>query len=186
VLQHTSLTDFCGIPLLSLRDNSITELGLSGSGVSAPGAIVLSSLLKTNSSLRVPVCFCTYFAQGKRQTHPSDLRTCAWSIRRTGKSCVVRTGELELWVEGLGSFRMQARSRGLEAFECELVQKVRKLARASRRVWKLSNASAFAVPEGLEGFRMRARPEGPEATIACASRRVWKSCQNQFALQSFT
>ena len=62
VLQHSSLTNFCGIPLLSLRDNSVTKVDLSNKGVGEPGAIVLSSLLKTNISLRelkcVPIAFC--------------------------------------------------------------------------------------------------------------------------------
>ena len=51
VLEHTSLTDFGGIPLSSLRENSISELDLSGKGVGVPGAIVLSKLLPAATAL---------------------------------------------------------------------------------------------------------------------------------------
>ena len=46
------MTDFCGIPLASLRENSLKELNLSGEGVGVPGAIVLSSLLPSASALK--------------------------------------------------------------------------------------------------------------------------------------
>ena len=52
VLEHTSLTDFCSIPLVSLRENSITELDLNSKGVGVPGAIVLSSLMPTATALK--------------------------------------------------------------------------------------------------------------------------------------
>ena len=53
VLEHASLTDFCSIPLVSLRENSITELDLSGfKGVGVPGAIVLSNLMPTATALK--------------------------------------------------------------------------------------------------------------------------------------
>ena len=45
------MTDFCGIPLASMRENSITELDLSGYGVGVPGAIVLSKLLPSAAAL---------------------------------------------------------------------------------------------------------------------------------------
>ena len=32
VLEHAAMTEFCGIPLASLRENSITELNLRGGG----------------------------------------------------------------------------------------------------------------------------------------------------------
>ena len=51
VLEHTVLSDFCGIPLVSLRQNTITELDLEGKGVGVPGAIVLSSLLPSATAL---------------------------------------------------------------------------------------------------------------------------------------
>ena len=51
VLEHASMTDFCGIPLVSLRENSITELDLEKKGVGAPGAIVLSKLLPSAAAL---------------------------------------------------------------------------------------------------------------------------------------
>ena len=60
------MTDFCGIPLVSLRENSITELDLERHGVGVPGAIVLSKLLPSAVALKwlkcaaatQSVCFC--------------------------------------------------------------------------------------------------------------------------------
>ena len=60
------MTDFCGIPLTSLRENSITELNLGEKGVGMPGAIVLSKLLPSAVALTSlkcaaaahSVCFC--------------------------------------------------------------------------------------------------------------------------------
>ena len=52
VLEHTSLTDFCSIPLVTLRENSITDLNLNNKGVGVPGAIVLSSLLPSAMALK--------------------------------------------------------------------------------------------------------------------------------------
>ena len=52
VLEHTSLTDFCSIPLVSLRENSITDLDLNRKGVGVPGAIVLISLVPTATALK--------------------------------------------------------------------------------------------------------------------------------------
>ena len=51
VLEHAILTDFCGIPLVSLRENSITELNLERKGIGVPGAIVLSKLLPSAVAL---------------------------------------------------------------------------------------------------------------------------------------
>ena len=58
VLEHASMTDFCGIPLVSLRENSITELDLENKGVGAPGAIVLSKLLPSAAALTSLKCAC--------------------------------------------------------------------------------------------------------------------------------
>ena len=52
VFEHASMTDFCGIPLASLRENSITELYLELKGIGVPGAIVLSKLLPSVVALR--------------------------------------------------------------------------------------------------------------------------------------
>ena len=52
------MTDFCGIPLVSLRENSITELDLEKKGVGAPGAIVLSKLLPSAAALTSLKCAC--------------------------------------------------------------------------------------------------------------------------------
>jgi hypothetical protein len=51
VLKHASLTVFCDIPLVGLRENSVTELDLEEKGVGVPGAIVLSSLLPDATAL---------------------------------------------------------------------------------------------------------------------------------------
>ena len=52
------MTDFCGIPLVSLRENSITELNLDRQGVGVPGAIVLSKLLPSAAALTSLKCAC--------------------------------------------------------------------------------------------------------------------------------
>ena len=51
VLEHPAMTDFCGIPLASLRENIITELDLNNKGIGVPGAIVLSKLLPSAAGL---------------------------------------------------------------------------------------------------------------------------------------
>ena len=56
VLEHAVLTDFCGIPLVSLRENSITELDLFKKGVGVPGAIVLSKLLPSAAAVKSLKC----------------------------------------------------------------------------------------------------------------------------------
>ena len=74
VLEHATMTDFCGIPLTSLRENSITELDmkelditeldmnsiteLDTKGVGVPGAIVLSKLLPYAAALTSLKCAC--------------------------------------------------------------------------------------------------------------------------------
>ena len=56
VLEHAAMTDFCEIPLASLRENSITELDLQHRGVGVPGAIVLSKLLPSAAALTSLKC----------------------------------------------------------------------------------------------------------------------------------
>ena len=56
VLEHAAMTKFCGIPLASLRENSITELNLELKGVGMPGAIVLSKLLPSAAALTSLKC----------------------------------------------------------------------------------------------------------------------------------
>ena len=53
------MTDFCGIPLVSLRENSITELNLGDKGSGVPGAIVLSKLLPSAAGLISLECAAT-------------------------------------------------------------------------------------------------------------------------------
>ena len=61
VLKHASMTDFCGIPLASLRENIITELNLGGKGVGVPEAIVLSKLLPSAAALASLMCASIHF-----------------------------------------------------------------------------------------------------------------------------
>ena len=56
VLKHTMLTDFCAIPLASLRSNSVTEVYLANKGVGVPGAIVLAALLPSATALASLKC----------------------------------------------------------------------------------------------------------------------------------
>ena len=58
VLEHAAMTEFCGISLTSLRENSITELDLNNKGVGMPGAIVLSKLLPSAAALKSLKCAC--------------------------------------------------------------------------------------------------------------------------------
>ena len=66
VLEHPAMTEFCGIPLASLRENSITELNLDSKGIGVPGAIVLSKLLPSAAALTSLRCA----AALKRQLPP--------------------------------------------------------------------------------------------------------------------
>ena len=66
VLEHASMTDFCGIPLASLRENSITELDLEFKDTGVPGAIVLSKLLPCAAALTSLKCAC----------RPASVRSC--------------------------------------------------------------------------------------------------------------
>ena len=72
------MTDFCGIPLVSLRENSITELNLEGKGVGVPGAIVLSKLLPSAAALTSLKCACRpkvfAFVSAPVDTHTSFPR----------------------------------------------------------------------------------------------------------------
>ena len=56
MLEHTTLTDFCSIPLASLRSNSVTELDLKLKDVGVPGAIVLLALLPSAAALTSLKC----------------------------------------------------------------------------------------------------------------------------------
>ena len=59
MFEHASISDFCGIPLIALRENSITELDLCNKGVGEPGAIVLSKLLPSAVTLKSLKCATT-------------------------------------------------------------------------------------------------------------------------------
>ena len=56
VLEHPTLTMFCEIPLVSMRENTIKELNLNEKGIGVPGAIVLGKLLLSNSSIKSLEC----------------------------------------------------------------------------------------------------------------------------------
>ena len=64
------MTDFCGIPLVSLRENSIAELDLDDKGVGVPGAIVLSKLLPSAAALTLLRCVAT--PGSPRMSAPSE------------------------------------------------------------------------------------------------------------------
>ena len=75
VLDHAAMTDFCGIPLISLRENCITELNLECKGVGVPGAIVLSKLLPSATAITSLkyACHANVFAF---LSAPIDTRLC--------------------------------------------------------------------------------------------------------------
>ena len=51
VLEHSSLTDFGGIPMSALCENNLTELDLNQKGIGPPGAFVLAGLLPAATAL---------------------------------------------------------------------------------------------------------------------------------------
>ena len=69
VLGHVSMIDFCGIPLASLRENSVTELDLKGKGIGVPESIVLSKLIPSASALTSLKCV----------SHPAQRLNFAWT-----------------------------------------------------------------------------------------------------------
>jgi hypothetical protein len=52
VLEHGSLTNFGGIPMAALRENSLAELDLNENGIGLPGALVLANLLPAATALK--------------------------------------------------------------------------------------------------------------------------------------
>ena len=56
VLEHTTLKDFCSIPLTNLRSDSVTELDHTNNGFGVPGAIVLAALLPEATALTFLKC----------------------------------------------------------------------------------------------------------------------------------
>jgi len=97
VLEHAAMAEFCGIPLASLRENSITELDLKEKGVGVPGAIVLSKLLPSAAALTTLKCVParvfafvsapadTHLPSHCAPTHPSQYRE--QPHRRRGRLC---------------------------------------------------------------------------------------------------
>ena len=78
VLEHASMTDFCGIPLASLRENSVTELNLNGKGVGIPGSIILSKLIPSATALTSLKCV----------SHPAQRLNHAWTLCLCACLCV--------------------------------------------------------------------------------------------------
>ena len=96
------MVNFCEIPLASLREDSITELDLSGKGVGVPGAIVLSKLLPSAAALtslkcaRGPTAFefvaappltrllCSEFILAYTLTAPTSPIPCSLSHNQLG------------------------------------------------------------------------------------------------------
>ena len=58
VLDHSTLTNFGGIPMDALRDNKLTELDLNGKSIGLPGALVLAALLPGATALKSCMCVC--------------------------------------------------------------------------------------------------------------------------------
>ena len=58
VLDHSTLTNFGGIPTETLRENKLTELDLKGKGIGLPGALVLAALLPGATALKSCRCVC--------------------------------------------------------------------------------------------------------------------------------
>ena len=79
VLEHASMTDFCGIPLASLRENSVTELDLEGKGIGIPGSIVLSKLIPSATALTSLKC----------ASHPAQRLNHAWTLCQCACLCVI-------------------------------------------------------------------------------------------------
>ena len=52
VLEHSSLTDFGGIPMAALRENSVEKLDLDKKGIGVPGAFVLAGLIPAATALQ--------------------------------------------------------------------------------------------------------------------------------------
>ena len=59
VLEMPSMTDFGGIPIKALRDNTVIDLDLSGKDLGIPEGMVLSGLLPGASSLSTLMCATT-------------------------------------------------------------------------------------------------------------------------------
>ena len=74
VLEHAPMTDFCGIPLVSLRENSIMELNRQGKGIGVPGAMVLSKLLPSAAGLISLECAAT--PGSPRMSAPAEHFAC--------------------------------------------------------------------------------------------------------------
>mmetsp|Transcript_44068 Transcript_44068/g.129857 ORF Transcript_44068/g.129857 Transcript_44068/m.129857 type:complete len:673 (-) Transcript_44068:27-2045(-) len=72
VLEHGLLTDFGGIPMDELRENSLTELDLNGKRVGVPEALVLAGLLPAASALIS--CRCAFLREYAIDMHFSAQR----------------------------------------------------------------------------------------------------------------
>ena len=84
VLEHAIMTDFCRIPLTSLRENSITELDLKRRSVGVPGVIVLSKLLSSAAaptSLKCAAARVFAFVSAPIDTLSIRLRSRARSLQ---------------------------------------------------------------------------------------------------------
>ena len=51
VLQHPAMEIFCKIPMKKMREDSLTELDLSGQGIGAHGVMVMAPLLEFSRAL---------------------------------------------------------------------------------------------------------------------------------------
>ena len=93
------MTNFCGIPLVSLRENSITELDLKGKCVGVPGAIVLSKLLPSAAALTSLKCACRPKALAFVSA-PADIKANTFCVYRLDRNNLGPEGGAAL-AEGL-------------------------------------------------------------------------------------
>ena len=114
VLDHAAMTEFCGIPLISLRENCITELNLERKGVGVPGAIVLSKLLPSATAITSLkyACHANVFAflSERPLTRRSHLSHPAHRLQYRGQ-CHRSRGHLRARCHPQGDYDLQPQVR---------------------------------------------------------------------------
>ena len=110
------MTDFCGIPLVSLRENSITELDLNGKGIGVPGAIVLSKLLPSAAALTSLKCATAPSRVCQAPMNTSDMPPPRprWQARRQRHRREGRQGDCRR-AQGLSAVYAEVHPRTLPA-----------------------------------------------------------------------
>ena len=77
VLEHGSLTDFGGIPMSLLRENSLTKLDLNEKDLGVPETLVLARLLPAATALKSCRCAPT------RESSRSVVEHCGRTLEGT-------------------------------------------------------------------------------------------------------